>query len=157
METYGYFENGELFARTFEPQRTLVNDSNGNPIPQEVSVAEQVAALSSSQAWKPIDRIDDSRLTPTEPNTVIVPVPYDNGDRISYRYESRFDCQAVRGAIADLQASLSASDYKIIKCYEASLTGDTLPYDIYDLRSQRQGQRAAINDLQALLDKHAKK
>ena len=47
-----------------------------------------------------------------------------------------------------LKAELSATDYKIIKCSEAQLVGETLPYDIAVLHAERQALRDRINELE---------
>ncbi len=48
---------------------------------------------------------------------------------------------------------LAEGDYKIIKCMEASLTGEALPYDIEELREERNEVRRKINDLEAEIKK----
>ena len=50
--------------------------------------------------------------------------------------------------IAEKKRQLAADDYKIIKCIEASLCGEELPYDIQDLHADRQILRAQINALE---------
>ena len=40
---------------------------------------------------------------------------------------------------------LGSSDYKIIKCMEAYLCGEPLPYDIAALHAEREAQRKIIN------------
>lgn len=52
-------------------------------------------------------------------------------------------------AIATLKDMLTSTDYKVIKCYEATLTGEDLPYDIVELRNERQEIRDEINRLEA--------
>lgn len=47
----------------------------------------------------------------------------------------------------ELKDALAALDYKIIKCYEYSLMGLPLPYDIEQLHAQRQAMRDEINSL----------
>lgn len=59
--------------------------------------------------------------------------------------------------IYDLQTMLTSSnsdigDYKIIKCYEASLSGAKMPYDLEDLLAKRQAARDRINELQRMVD-----
>lgn len=49
---------------------------------------------------------------------------------------------------------LSAGDYKIAKCYEASLLGMELPYDIIELHRQQQATKDKINELDRLLESH---
>ena len=47
-----------------------------------------------------------------------------------------------------LQRSLSTDDYKVIKCMEAYLCGEELPYDINTLHAERNAQRLQINTLE---------
>lgn len=47
-----------------------------------------------------------------------------------------------------LQTQLSESDYKIIKCYEYSLVGLDLPYDIEALHSERETLREEIRKIE---------
>lgn len=47
-----------------------------------------------------------------------------------------------------LRRSLSTTDYKIIKCMEAYLCGEELPYDIAALHAERNAKRAEINELE---------
>ena len=59
--------------------------------------------------------------------------------------------------IYDLQTMLTSSnsdigDYKIIKCYEASLSGAEMPYDLEDLLAKSQAARDRINELQRMVD-----
>ena len=50
--------------------------------------------------------------------------------------------------IAAKKAQLAAEDYKIIKCFEAYMCGEDLPYDLTDLHADRQILRAQINALE---------
>lgn len=54
----------------------------------------------------------------------------------------------VEQQIAELKSELSATDYKIIKCSEAQLVGEELPYDIIALHAERQAIRDRINELE---------
>ncbi len=62
-----------------------------------------------------------------------------------------------REVIADMRAlkayqnELTASDYKIIKCYEYSLAGLELPYDVNALHSEREAIREKIRFLEEKL------
>lgn len=47
-----------------------------------------------------------------------------------------------------LRRSLSATDYKVIKCMEAYLCGEELPYNIVELHTERNAQRLQINTLE---------
>ena len=53
--------------------------------------------------------------------------------------------------ICNLKADLTSNaspigDWKVIKCIEAQLAGETAPYDIEGLRTQRQAVRTQINE-----------
>lgn len=59
--------------------------------------------------------------------------------------------------IRDLTSLLSSSaspigDWKVIKCYEAKLQEQELPYDLNELMAERQKVRDEINELQEKLD-----
>ena len=65
--------------------------------------------------------------------------------------------QQIQQEILNLEADLASNasdigDWKIIKCYEASLQGKPLPYDINELMTARQNIRKRINELQAQLE-----
>ena len=47
-----------------------------------------------------------------------------------------------------LKDELAATDYRIIKCSEYNLAGQTLPYDIDELHARRQALRDRINELE---------
>ena len=51
--------------------------------------------------------------------------------------------------IAKLKAQLTSTDYKTIKCSEAQLVGEALPYDIVALHAERQALRDRINELES--------
>lgn len=110
---------------------------------------KQVSEL--SEVWKPVDLISEEQMQSDEENYIVVPVPYDAGDHIAYRYEKRFDRRKIRDEIEALKTALSDSDYKITKCYEASLLGQELPYDVAALHTERQALRDKINELEPLL------
>lgn len=48
-----------------------------------------------------------------------------------------------------LKRVLSQSDYKVIKCMEAMLCGEELPYDIKALHEERNRIRAQVNELES--------
>ena len=62
------------------------------------------------------------------------------------------DPKAVQAEIEALKKALSESDYKITKCYECSLLGDDLPYNVQELHRERQEIRDAINRLESELN-----
>lgn len=129
MAKYGYIENGFLRARDVEQG--------------------QVQNLSSD--WKPVDDIDESKTISDDDNYTIRLVPYDNGNRISFNYEKVVNTTKIQGEIDAIKAELSETDYQVIKCYEASLVGEELPYDIKALHEDRNEKRAQINALETNL------
>jgi hypothetical protein len=129
MAKYGYIENGFLRAREVEQG--------------------QVQNLSSE--WKPVDDIDESKTISDDDNYTIRLVPYDNGNRISFNYENVVNTTKIQGEIDAIKAELSETDYQVIKCYEASLVGEELPYDIKALHEDRNEKRAQINALETNL------
>ena len=67
--------------------------------------------------------------------------------------EKQKNIQEKQQEIINLQAHLAGKnseigDYKIIKCYEASLIGKEAPYDAKTLIAERQKVRDQINALQ---------
>lgn len=129
MAKYGYIENGFLRAREVEQG--------------------QVQNISSE--WKPVDDIDESKTISDDDNYTIRLVPYDNGNRISFNYEKVVNTTKIQGEIDAIKAELSETDYQVIKCYEASLVGEELPYDIKALHEDRNEKRAQINALETNL------
>lgn len=146
---YGYInESGYLRTRELQEQRRQYRD--GNEIKTRIITIEEQAEELSLKGWKPVDLLDNERMKAPEGYIVRI-IPYDAGERISFRYEQERDVTKIRMDIKTLKESLSASDYKIIKCYEASLIGDTLPYDIVKLHRERQAIRDKINEIENTL------
>ena len=52
--------------------------------------------------------------------------------------------------IWELKDLLQQGDYKIIKCAEAQMLGEEMPYDLEDLVAERNEYRAEINELEAM-------
>lgn len=48
-----------------------------------------------------------------------------------------------------LKKKLTDTDYKVIKCYEASLVNAEMPYDVAEVHQERQEIRDEINRLEA--------
>lgn len=62
------------------------------------------------------------------------------------------DTSKILSKISTLKASLEGSDYKVMKCYEATITkSEEMPYDVDTLTAERQEARDEINRLEALL------
>ena len=53
--------------------------------------------------------------------------------------------------IEKLKEELSETDYKVIKCSEAYLLGEELPYNASELHATRQALRDRINQLESKL------
>lgn len=150
---YGYIDNnGYLRSRFFAPISEMVKNEDGTASMVEVSVEEQLARLSGT--WKPVDHLDEARMESEDPDFVIVLVPYDAGDHIAYNYLSKFDRKGVMKRIQVLKDKLSSTDYKIMKCYEATMLKEALPYDVSELHIQRQAWRDDINELEGKLAAH---
>ena len=149
MVEYGYMEGQYLHSRFIEPINRIYTDNDGVQRVEVITVEQQVSEL--SEVWKPVDLISEEQMQSDEENYIVVPVPYDAGDHIAYRYEKRFDRRKIRDEIEALKTALSDSDYKITKCYEASLLGQELPYDVAALHTARQALRDKINELEPLL------
>jgi len=107
----------------------IVSPSRDFPFYKEAEVTEDVYQQLLSQ-HKHMKYIDDA--------FVIDEVHVINQVAASYRqYE-----------IARLKEQLSGSDYKMIKCMEATLAGEALPYDFNALRAERESLRKQINELE---------
>jgi hypothetical protein len=127
MKEYGYInEAGYLTSREFED----------SVIP------------SLDPQWKPVDTIDPEKLHCTDNQCRVKVVAYDAGDHIAYSYNTVFDKQKLRREIESRKQELSDSDYKIVKCYEASLLNKPLPYNVEELHQTRQQMRNEINELE---------
>ena len=151
MVEYGRIdENGIMTSKMLEPYNESFRDKDGELKERVVSVEEQADILKAS-GWKPVDLIDESKMI-AEEGYIIEISPYDAGEKISYRYVKTFDKKEVENKIRELKKRLSAGDYKIIKCYEASLLKEILPYDIENLHKNRDELRKNINELEKLLE-----
>jgi hypothetical protein len=60
--------------------------------------------------------------------------------------------QVIKGRIESrlvhLDGFLNNTDYKIIKCYEAQLSNEEMPYDLQELLGRRKAWRDEINALE---------
>lgn len=73
-------------------------------------------------------------------------------DKIYQVWTIETDVDYYQQLIDEKKALLAASDYKIIKSYEAQLVGNELPYDIEKLSIERQALRDEINDLEKYVE-----
>ena len=72
--------------------------------------------------------------------------------------KTEIDRERIESEIRTLQSKLDAptsdiGDWKIIKIYEARLSGESDPYDYEELKAARQAVRDKINELQAQLQR----
>ena len=146
---YRHIGDGYLRAREIEPYAEMYATDNGSVSQRTISIEEQVQSLSSE--WKPVDDIDESKTISDDEHYTIRIVPYDNGNRISFKYEKVVNTTKIQGEIDAIKAELSETDYQVIKCCEASLVGEELPYDIKALHRDRDLKRAEINTLETNL------
>ena len=70
--------------------------------------------------------------------------------------KTEIDRERVESEIRTLQSKLDAptsdiGDWKIIKIYEARISGESDPYNYEELKAARQAVRDKINELQAQL------
>lgn len=150
MAKYGKFINGELRTIDLEPYNERYEDEDGE-IQERTITVEQQAERAQEQGFKPVDDIDEDRLKEAAKGTVVVFEPVDLGDRIGYEYKTVKDKQYFIREIDKYKKLLSDSDYQVTKCLEASMAGETLPYDFQELRSKRQQAREKINILEEQL------
>lgn len=158
MVEYGYInERGCLTSRMLEQQIERYQDKCSGEVKERIITIEKQARELELQGWKIVDMIDESKMVTDEYYSIYL-TPYDDGDRIIYKYEKVFDKKAVRDEIKKLKNKLSSTesdigDYKITKCYEAALLGKTLPYNVAELHAERQTIRDRINELENRLEK----
>ena len=106
---YGYInESGYLRTRELQEQRRQYRD--GNEIKTRIITIEEQAEELSLKGWKPVDLLDNERMKAPEGYIVRI-IPYDAGERISFRYEQERDVTKIRKEIEDLKAQLTNSDY----------------------------------------------
>ena len=75
--------------------------------------------------------------------------------------KTEIDRERIESEIRTLQSKLDAptsdiGDWKIIKIYEARLSGESDPYNFDELKAARQAVRDEINILQAQLEQSSK-
>ena len=99
------------------------------------------------QGYLPTTNIDFSSVECDNEHIVKVSHYVEDGE-VKHKYELVANPNYSKQEVARLKAELSATDYQITKCYEASLCGEELPYDIQELHAERQAMRDRINELQ---------
>jgi len=148
---YGHFnEKGLLEVEEILDKIEYIPNEDGTVSGQTVTIEEQIIQYKQS-GWKPVEELDLTVLENCEEFEKIKDIPFDAGDKISFKYEKVIDEEKVKRRIDELKQQLADGDYKITKCYEASMLGNNLPYDIETLHEERQSIRDEINRLQAML------
>jgi hypothetical protein len=147
MMEYGYIdENGHLRSRFLQP---IVYKMKNGTMESTITVDDQIKEL--GPGWKPVDSVDENKRKSDDDGYVIRLVPYDAGDHIAYDYIKVKDVQAIKKHIIALKQSLTDGDYKIVKCFEANLLGEELPYDMAKLHKDREALRSEINEWEVKL------
>ncbi len=148
---YGFInEDGYLMSKHLEDIELRRKKEDGTIEVYTKTVQDQISELDDS--WKPVDQLDDTFMVCNENNYYVKPMPFDNGDKISFKYIKVYDVNKIKREIQQNKNLLSSTDYKVTKCYEASLIGEALPYDMSALHVEREAIRANINELEVLLN-----
>lgn len=106
--------------------------------PATVQIVEAPDYVFEGWGFNPNENGDNRFIKPTAPEGW-------EYDATGTFYDPKFEDKQKLGL---LRVELSESDYKIIKCYEYSLVGKELPYDIEALHIERQSIRDEINQLE---------
>ncbi|MGV8092504.1 MAG: hypothetical protein AB2L24_11650 [Mangrovibacterium sp.] len=129
-------------------------DKNGKEIVEEythlVTIDEQIEEL-TTEGWKPADEIDPEQMQSCGENEKIIAIPVDTGDRITYTYEKVVDREGIQRKIEKLKKEVAETDYQVRKCYECSLVGKALPYDIQAIHQEAEEIRKEINRLEGII------
>ena len=147
---YGKFnDNGFLEIDEIVEKKVFVKTENGEYCERIVTIDEQIGQY-DQKGWKPVEEPNFTDIHCEEFET-IVNIPFDAGDKIKFNCEKKLDKTKIDYKISELKQQLADSDYKIVKCYEATIIGDELPYDIETLHEERQAIRDEINRLESML------
>lgn len=81
------------------------------------------------------------------------PEPYVPTEEELAEQEKQSQIQSLKSQINELKSQLAETDYIFVKCYEASLVGETIDqYDFEALHNERQSLREQINELETELN-----
>jgi hypothetical protein len=153
MVEYGYInEGGYLVSKILEEIHERRINEKGEPEDAVITIAAQAEEL-AVRGWKPVDSVDETKLAPSVEFGSIRIMPYDNGDRISYRYVESVSERLITAKINEYKDLLRDTDYKVMKCYEAALLNLPLPYNMDEVHRIRQDYRDEINEIELLLSK----
>jgi len=152
MVRYGKIEDGVLRSREVEAytERYQVIEKGVTQVKERIVTVEAQIAELEKDGWKPLDEIDESKLE-CAPGYAVRIVAVECDDHIGYTYEKIQNLAYYKNQIKALKEELDNTDYKVIKCYEAFLVGEAMPYNAQDLHTSRQSIRDNINSLEVAL------
>ena len=153
MVRYGKIEDGVLRSREVEayPERYQVTEKGVTQVKERIVTIEAQTAELEKDGWKPLDDIDESKMACEDGFAIrLAAVEYE--DHIGYEYEKVINVPYYRNEIKKLKEQLASTDYQVIKCYEAYLVGEVMPYNAQELHTSRQSIRDSINALEDMLD-----
>lgn len=151
MVEYGYIEDGlYLVSKILREYIESYRGENDDIKQRTVTVEDQIPEYVNN-GYKPVDPVDEKKLSECEENYIYRLQPYDAGDHIAYEYVKMFDIQKFRTQINDLKQKLSDNDYKVTKCMEAKLLDMPLPYDIQAVHIENQAMRDRINEIEEFI------
>jgi len=84
-------------------------------------------------------------------NERIKAIPADAGGHITFTYEKVINKEGIQRKIDNLIKEVAATDYQARKCYEYSLVGKPLPYDIQKIHTESEEIREKIRALEVLI------
>ena len=153
MVRYGKIEDGVLRSREVEayPERYQVTEKGVTQVKERIVTVEAQTAELEKDGWKPLDEIDESKMN-CENGFAIRVAAVEYEDHIGYEYDKVINVPYYRQEIQRLKDELTSTDYQVIKCYEASLVGETMPKKAQELHASRQSIRYNINALEDMLD-----
>lgn len=152
MQKYGYIDDkGHLNIEYAQEKKVLFKNLRGEEKERTISIEESIELL-EAKGYKLVEPKDESKMEcPGQEYYLRVPVPYDKGEVIGYRYEKRFDFHKVELELEALKSELAKSDIKITRFHEALIVDPmTSDSEIKELIKKREGLREQIRELQAL-------
>ncbi|MBR5276868.1 MAG: hypothetical protein IKU35_07010 [Bacteroidaceae bacterium] len=148
--TIGKFIDGQIRYQVLEEYKREVRLENGKIVHETVTVEQQFEPL-RKDGWKMVELFDESQMQNEQEFYSTTAIPIDNGETIGFAYQKSLDKRLVQREIERLKSYLSDTDYKVVKCYEATMMKKTLPYDLNEICSERQIVRDRINELEAMI------
>lgn len=152
----------EIIIRPDNPEALLKKEKakllkmiNSNSDDEEIKVQDEIVKKLEKQVENFARLVEDGFVEfvySDEPETVegqALELSYTlQKGKVHRNWNIAVDKKHYENKIGVLKKELESSDYKIIKCYEASLVGGTMPYDVVSLTSAREAIRGKINDIE---------